>query len=141
MENYQLTDHFSLYEMVNGQMPTECRDLNWRNITNADIANLKLVAEELENARMYLKIPLTITSGFRCLSWELYKGRSGESQHRFGLAADVKCSDLNALYNYYKTINWLGGLGDGRKLGFVHIDLRNLDDAQLKKNCGARWNY
>lgn len=141
MENYQLTDHFSLYEMVNGQMPALCQDLNWRNIDEEVIFNLKQVALELENVRMHLNTPLTITSGYRCYAWELHQGRKGGSQHTPGLAADVHCSDLDALYNYYKNINWLGGLGDGRRLGFVHIDLRTPDAAQVKKNCGARWNY
>lgn len=141
MTNYNLTQHFTLFEMVNAQMPKKCIDLNWQFITDKDIANLKLIAEEMENLRIYVNEPLIIKSGFRCLEWEKYRGRSGNSQHRYGLAVDVSCSNLDKIYNYYKAQNWLGGLGDGRHLGFVHVDLRKPDSFQIKKNCGARWSY
>jgi len=156
--NQKLTDHFWLYEFLEAQMPQEAIAMNWKYIKESDIPVWKFLADDLEKMRTLVnenftsdigfpEIGIRISAGYRCKEWELFRGRSGNSQHTV-CAADIQptgCSREQAV----KIIHWIfvkynewwsGGLamkspskqGNILLIGFLHIDPRN------KR---ARWSY
>jgi len=158
IENRKLTSHFMLYEFLEAQMPDEAVALNWKYITEDTVYRSEIIALELEKVRKLVndnfksdigfhEIGLRITSGYRCIEWELLRDRSGNSQHTI-MAVDlqpVRCSRelaVKILHFIYVKYNhfWSGGLaiknpskqGSILLVGFVHLDMRD------KK---ARWKY
>lgn len=93
-------------------------------------ANLKNLAEKLQQIRNRYGKPLRILSGWRSKRLNKQVGGSAGSYHLTGMAADISVegillSQLHDDYNY-----WPGGLAKGR--GFVHFDIRPYR---------ARWVY
>lgn len=91
-----LTPHFTLGEFVRSDLATR------RSIDNAPPAevraNLKRVAETLEQVRALIGRPLVITSGYRCLALNKALGSSSDkSAHMLGLAADFVPSHMTPL--------------------------------------------
>lgn len=80
-------------------------------------------------------IGMRILSGFRPVEWELYRKRSGKSQHTKGHAIDFIVVGVDAkkaqvymheIYNRLVALDWDGGLArlyKGGRYGFIHIDL------------------
>lgn len=152
--NRQITPNISLYELL--YTPT---------VNKAEIAplieqawsveidrNLTKLATALQIIRDYFGKPLIITSGFRPVTWELKRNRSGKSQHTTGLAADfhvvgVPLQEVYDLIGYFAgtppkwngrvfkqnagiPLKWNGGVfkQGGRAINpvanFIHLDLR-----------------
>ena len=92
-------------------------------------ANIQKLANNLQVLKDYLKKPITITSGYRPKFWELKRGRSGNSQHVFGKAADIKVKGIkprkvaNAIEHLINNGDMLQG-GIGIYSTFVHYDFR-----------------
>ena len=93
--------------------------------------NIKVLAEQLQVLRDYLNKPVKINISYRPLWWEKKNGRSGNSQHVLGKAADIVVSGLSPqvvghaiqkLINQGKMLQ--GGLGVYPTQGFVHYDIR-----------------
>jgi uncharacterized protein YcbK (DUF882 family) len=79
----------------------------------------------LQNIRSRLGIPLTIVSGYRCPDHNKACGGATHSQHMAGTAADVKCSDLAALYMAAIHEPAIKGIGIYlRPGGWIHLDTR-----------------
>lgn len=73
--------------------------------------------------------PIIVTSGFRCKRHNSAIGGAVASQHLLGTAADIRPTtndkeDLEKLYEICKEEVGVVGLGDGRKKGFIHVDVR-----------------
>lgn len=156
--NIQLTDHFTLYEFIEAKMPCEAIAMNWRHFKDDDVSIWKSLAEDLEKMRLlvndnftsdigFKQIGIRIEAGYRCKEWELFRGRTGNSQHTI-CAADIKpinCTRemtvkiLHWIFSKYNEY-WKGGLAlkspskEGKILltGFLHID---------KRGKRARWSY
>lgn len=83
----------------------------------------------LTSLREDVGLPFKITSGYRCVTHQSKILNNPNiqtvknSQHVLGNAADVACSDLNLLFT--KAPNFFDAVGDGRKKGFVHLDVRH----------------
>jgi uncharacterized protein YcbK (DUF882 family) len=93
------------------------------------VGKLDLVREEFGE-------PITITSGYRSPVHNRKIGGSPSSQHVLGKAADIRPKlstpeKLNKLYEICE--KHFEAVGDGRKKGFIHVDIRT-----GKKR---RWNY
>lgn len=93
--------------------------------------NIKVLAEQLQVLRDYLNEPVKINVSYRPLWWEKKNGRSGNSQHVLGKAADIVVSGLSpqvVAHAIQKLINQgkmlQGGLGVYPNQGFVHYDIR-----------------
>jgi uncharacterized protein YcbK (DUF882 family) len=139
MKNYNLTKNFTLYEMA-FILTKQGNEWNKEALTDEVIKNLTAVANELERLRVHLgNKPIKITSGFRCHKWEIFRKRSGKSQHMYGLAVDLVCDDLDKAYKLYHDQKWMGGLAKGN--GFIHLDLRKPEKEHVKRGYGARWVY
>jgi putative chitinase len=59
------------------------------------MANLKVLAEGLEQVRSLLDSPIFITSGYRSPTLNRFIGGSQSSAHCLGFAADFKCTNLS----------------------------------------------
>lgn len=85
----KLTENFSLEEFT--QSDTAMR-LGIRNIAYPKVmANLKTLAEGLEQVRKLLGYPIFINSGYRSLELNRAVGGSSNSAHVQGYAADFTC--------------------------------------------------
>jgi uncharacterized protein YcbK (DUF882 family) len=126
-ENIQITDHFTSKEF---ECPcSACID----NFIEKDLV------EKLEGIRVKLG-PLKINSGYRCPEHNKAVGGEPNSAHMSGLAADIQpipvnVDDLDKLYN--ECFAQFDNIGDGRRLRFVHVDVR------AKKPDGKKrtWTY
>lgn len=85
----RLTENFSLEELTQSET-AERNGID--NTPNGEIiANLQVLASELERVRTLLNGPLIITSGYRCAALNDAINGSSTSQHMKGLAADFIC--------------------------------------------------
>jgi uncharacterized protein YcbK (DUF882 family) len=85
------------------------------------------MVERLEDVRSSIKIPLTVTSGFRCTAHQLeltqwgFETAKGKSQHELGRAVDLTCRNMSGLAAVAGTV--FKAVGVARS--FVHVDLRD----------------
>lgn len=90
--------------------------------------------EKLEKVREEFGKAITITSGYRSPEYNKKIGGAPASSHISGMAADVTCSNIKELDKLYEICeNHFEAVGDGRKKGFVHVDIR--------KGKKRRWLY
>ncbi len=97
MNNVNLTEHFTLEEMVRSRMAELHGIVNTPSAN--EIANLRLLCKKiLEPARLEIGMPITVTSGFRSERVNRLVGGVRGSLHLIGKAADITCSDNARLY-------------------------------------------
>lgn len=109
----QITEHFRVYEFA-------CSD-------GSDVVFISTaLVEILENIRVHFGAAVTVTSGYRTVSYNAtVENSSKTSQHCNGLAADIQVEGHTPLevYNYACSL-----LGDHGGVGiyntFVHVDVR-----------------
>ena len=89
-------------------------------------ARLIRTAQEFQRIRDAWGRPLGITSWYRPEPVNREVGGVPGSRHVAGEAFDVYPTDrpLEAFYQWIRP-RWAGGLGDGRRQGFIHLDTRN----------------
>jgi len=86
----QLTEHFSLEELVASEMAVRAGIDNAPSVEIA--ANLLVLAEGLERVRAAVgNRPIRVTSGYRCAALNTAIGGANNSMHMRGLAADIIC--------------------------------------------------
>ena len=79
----------------------------------------------LEEVRGLINMPLHITSGYRCPAHNKACGGATKSEHMAGLAADVQCASLPALYMAAIHVPAIKGIGIYlRPGGWLHLDTR-----------------
>jgi len=93
------------------------------------LENVKLLAENLQMLRMFIKQPIKVNSAYRCLSHNQNIGSKNTSQHTLGKAADIVVKELKpnevadiAEQLMDKGLFKIGGVG--RYKTFTHIDIR-----------------
>lgn len=158
MKNKQLTKNFSLHELMYATLNEKGRQMNDKAISlmsDSDkeelFTNFQKIANKLQKIRDKYNLPISINSGYRCRDWELFRGRSGRSQHVLGKAVDfhVVCKDNEKYNEIMKNImkdceHWMGGLAECTSQGnyiFIHIDIRIPNAQHIKRGFGARWTY
>lgn len=89
----QLSPNFSLDELTVSQLA----DRNgWDNTpTDAELENLKRLAQLLEQVRALLGKPVIVNSAYRSKQVNDAVGSRDSSQHRIGCAADIRVSGMN----------------------------------------------
>lgn len=109
----QITPHFKVREFA-------CSD-------GSDVVFVSTsLVDILEAIRMHFGRPVTITSGYRTVSYNAsLKNSSKKSQHCNGLAADIKVAGVSpaAVADYAEQLLGSHG-GVGRYSTFTHIDVR-----------------
>ena len=92
------------------------------------------LAKVLQEIRTHFARPVNITSAFRSHAHNLKEGGEADSQHLYGMAADIALPGVSPskVAAYAETLMPdHGGIGVYEKKGFCHVDVRS------KK---ARWN-
>jgi len=125
--NPQLTAHFHVSEFAckdGTQVPWDC------------IANVQILANQLEVIRLAVNEPITIISGFRNKTYNKTKNGATKSYHIQAMAADLRASRLSAAELHRKIKNLISAglvINGGLALysSFVHYDIRI---------GAARWN-
>lgn len=159
MKNIQLTEHFRLFEFISGiAVPVKGTEMTkeWlltqpQHKYNEIISNILEIAEELQSLRNELnekfgKTSIIVTSGLRCLEWELHQKRGGLSQHVQGNAADFKAinqskqKEVNE-YLIKRYTNYMGGFAYPKNYSFFHLDTRQPTAEHKARGWGARWVY
>ena len=98
----KLSEHFSLYEMIYSETAVSHHIDNMPNETETE--NLKYLCEKiLEPLRQHFGV-VRINSGFRCPKLNQRIGGVGNSQHQFGQAADIRCSNKDIARKYFDFI-------------------------------------
>lgn len=107
-------------------------------------ASLMLLAEQFDAIREAWGAPLGVASGYRPEPINKEIGGVSGSFHSKGMALDIYPVD-GTCKEFYKWINrrWSGGLGEGCRKGFIHIDIR--DDGKFHRRGGVTpccvWSY
>lgn len=107
-------------------------------------ARIIQTAEQFQRIRDAWGKPLGVTSWYRPEPINTQQGGVRGSQHTLGTAFDVYPvgMGLGAFYEWIQ-VRWSGGLGDGRRKGFVHLDTRG--NGVFVPGAGARnytwWTY
>jgi hypothetical protein len=116
--NSKVTPHLTVGEV-----------LQWdrRRIPGPDAAvrqRLLATAQEFEKIYAAWKRPLVVTSFYRPEPINQQLGGAKNSYHVRGEAMDLSPAGGSSLDAFYQWIRcrWRGGFGDGRGLGFVHLD-------------------
>lgn len=86
IEDRQLTDHFSLYDLTKTTW-NQFQEKN-RDVTEAQIVKLTEVAKLLEHVMFILSTPLVVHSGYRCPDLNKAIGSTDRSQHMLCEAVD-----------------------------------------------------
>ena len=92
--NQKLSEHFSLLEFLwqGTQMPPESKRFFTDKLVEGVLDKMKYTASRMEVVRQLLGgNSITVHCGFRPYEWEIYRKRSGKSQHIKGNAVDFSC--------------------------------------------------
>jgi uncharacterized protein YcbK (DUF882 family) len=106
------------------------------------IENILRLARELDRIREEWGSGIAVTSWYRPEVVNRAVGGARNSQHLTGSAADLKPVN-GELLKFQKWLDkrWTGALGYGAKKGFVHVDLRGMDNQGKANGAKIRWNY
>lgn len=125
-----LTPNFHLEELIANRWASEEEQAKSNaSLTDAILANLLELAENLQVLRNYLGKPVIVNIAFRPQWWELKQGRSGKGQHPLGKAADIKVKgltpkQLKAVIEKLISEGKMKQGGIGLYSTFVHYDTR-----------------
>lgn len=86
MEDQNLTDHFTLFDLTKTNRE-RFQEQN-RDLSPIQIQKLTSLAKLLEHVRFILMVPILIQSGYRCLELNNAVGSTERSQHLLCEAAD-----------------------------------------------------
>lgn len=89
----------------------------------------------LDALRAQAGIPLILNCAYRSVAWDKAKGRSGNSAHTRGLAADIRCNSSATRLKIVRAALELGICRIGIGKTFVHVDI----DKSLAQN--VIWHY
>ena len=128
--NQELTDNFTLKEFFLAEFYSEEQQQRvLDSVTPEILCGIQELSNNLQILRNELGVPITVNIGFRPVWWELFRERSGTSQHCFGFAADIYVEGVHP-HTVHKLLNELmlsgaiqnGGLGKYNT--FTHYDIR-----------------
>ena len=117
-----LTKNFSLHEFA-------CNDEAGTPVPQKYLANVKLLAKNLQALRDFLGQPLFLNSGYRTKAYNTKVEGKDNSQHLIALAADVTCKSKTPkqLKSIVEKLIKAGDMdegGLGLYPGFLHYDAR-----------------
>jgi len=128
-----MTKNFKLEEFLHSKFYKEAgvQDKVIRSYNNNKAVqdNLIVLSNQLQVIRDEINKPIIINIAYRPLWWEKRRGRSGNSQHILGKAADIVVRDLttielhNIITNLIKEEKIING-GLGLYNSFIHYDIR-----------------
>lgn len=128
----KLTENFKLKEFINSRFYKEHQkviDEIFEDNKEQVLPNIQELANNLQVLRDYCGLPISINIAFRPIWWEIRQGRSGNSQHVLGKAADIVIKgfapkDTYALIEYLIGKGMMKDGGLGKYDTFTHYDVR-----------------
>ena len=100
------------------------------------IKNLCRLTDFLQMIRNELHLPIIVTSGYRSKEVNEYVNGASSSYHVKGLAADIKCSDmdklLSVLHSHLMDIDQLGIYYSNTQQEWYHVGLS--EDDKVPRN-------
>ena len=106
----------------------DCKETGQNKMSNNFLIMIDRLREECG-------FPFVITSGFRAPEHSAEKNKpNGGGTHTKGIAADIAVSTGSQRYTIVEKAIELGFKGIGVAKGFVHVDLRNVEDPVM-------WTY
>ncbi|MCH5302230.1 MAG: peptidase M15 [Prevotella sp.] len=130
----QLSENFTLEELT-ASTTAKARKID-NTPSREEIENLSVLCRRvLQPLRDKYGSSIIVTSGYRSEALNKAVGGVKTSQHRYGEAADIKCSDIKKLWNIaVEMVNKneiiVGQLIDEKNLSWIHISL----PTKTKKN-------
>jgi len=128
----QLTKNFHLDEFLYSPFfdtESQAKVIQIYNYTPSVQQNIQKLANQLQILRDRLNRPIKINIAFRPVFWEHKQGRSGNSQHVYGKAADIVVKNIPP-QQVFNEIERLINSGDMLQGGlsayqnFTHYDIR-----------------
>lgn len=89
----------------------------------------------LDALRAQAGIPLVLNCAYRSVQWDKSKGRSGNSAHTRGKAADIRCNASATRWKIVRAALALGFKRIGIGKDYIHVDM----DSSLPQN--VIWHY
>lgn len=121
-----MKEYFTLRELLQSATAKRC------NIDNTPtfevVANLRrLCTDVLNPCRVKYGNPVIVTSGYRSPELNARVGGVKNSQHQFGLAADLVCADMETLFNLLRTNEYVDQLlyESNGKTKWIHVSIAN----------------
>lgn len=113
--NTKISPHFESREFICGCGKSSC--------------TVSFISEELlfllEEIRLYFNEPISVSSGYRCISHNLAVGGSNNSYHKRGEAADITVRDvMPQQVQEFIEKRYPNEYGLGKYKTFTHIDVR-----------------
>ena len=105
----------------------DCKETGQNKMSNNFLIMIDRLREECG-------FPFVITSGFRAPEHSAEKDKLTKGRHTQGIAADIAVSNGYQRYRIVEKAIELGFKGIGVADGFVHVDLRNVEDPVM-------WTY
>ena len=106
----------------------DCKETGQNKMSNNFLIMIDRLREECS-------FPFVITSGYRAPEHSAEKDKpNGGGTHTKGIAADIAVSTGSQRYTIVEKAIELGFKGIGVAKGFVHVDLRNVEDPVM-------WTY
>ena len=135
--SYKLSDHFSLEELCT----TNNKKFAKKNLDEAkqNIAEMECLAYFAEQIRAFIKVPMLVSSGFRCYDLNKAVGGVNTSQHLFFRAIDFvpkgmsidECFDI--LRNSQLVYNQLIKERSGNSV-WIHVGMGDKRENLIYKN-------
>lgn len=140
--NQRLSEHITLREFLFGTKDHLLKDLIGeekkydeailfatcveRELTNEIVEEAKRTCVCAEIIRAFFGFAIWLTCGFRPVTWEKYRNRTGASMHCLGKAIDffVMSTSLQKVYDFVDSTFKTGGRAINLIAGFVHFDTR-----------------
>jgi zinc D-Ala-D-Ala carboxypeptidase len=129
---YRLSTNFTLWELINSK---EAQRLGLMEqqlaITPEQIKNLETLCKHLlQPIRDYLKMPITINSGYRSKALNDAVKGSKTSDHMQGKAADIVCANIDSVWELLNFMNFKQAL---RYSTFIHLSYDKKDNRKDKR--------
>jgi uncharacterized protein YcbK (DUF882 family) len=125
------TEHFKFSEfLVSSQHPELIKDYE---MSFTELNNIQLLCESiLEPVRKHIDMPMIVLSGKRTKELNDKVGGAKDSDHLYGIAADITCRDVKLLFNviYLKKMPYRQLIYYTDK-NFVHVSI-NLPGRKFK---------
>ena len=129
-----LSAHVTLAEFENSSTATT-HGIN-NKMSESQIASAKLLCENVfEPLRIYLNIPIKISSGFRCLQVNKMIGGAKSSQHTKGEAMDIKigAKGFNFIKDKLNFDQLIWEFGNDNEPQWVHVSFSSRNRKQVLK--------
>lgn len=125
----KLTDNFTYEEFIHSDIADKYGIDN--EPARGDVRDyIVLLAQTLQKIRDSLGEPIRISSGYRCKELNDMVGGATNSDHLFGCAADIRCSDNKKLFDLIREMMKNGEIQlrqliDEHDYRWLHISVNN----------------